>query len=351
MTRSPRLLAVVTGVAAAAVALTGCGDGTVRTGAAATVGGQRITTSALDDVVTRSLQSPAAKQTVGSDRVSFERTVLGRMINHLVVAKAAEQEHVTVDGATVDAVQDELTQQLQSQGTTLGDAAGKAGISPQDLRQTLTDVALRNALSDALTGDLVVPGKTLQEAYQQNIAQFDQVHSAHILVATEALAKKLLAQVKADPTQFAALAAKYSTDTSSKDKGGDLGFQGKGALAQPFEMAIFTNKPGSYVIAKTRFGFHVIHIIERKTTTVDEARTTLRRNILGQQRQAALASELSKVSKALRIDVNPRFGRWDAAVQEVIATPLCANSAISSPSARPGDAAPATSPSATPVCP
>lgn len=348
MTRIPRLLA---GAAVAALALTGCGDGTVRTGAAAIVGGQRITTSALDEVVTRSLESPAAKQTVGSDRGAFERTVLGRMITHLVVAKAADDKHVTVDGATVDAVQDELTQQLQGQGTTLTDAASKAGIAPQDLRRTLTDVALRNALSDALTADLVVPRKTLQEAYQQNIAQFDQVHSAHILVATEALAKRLLAEVKADPTRFAALAAKYSTDTASKDKGGDLGLQGKGALAKSFETAIFTNKPGSYVIAKTRFGFHVIHVIERKTTTLDQARTTLRRNVLGQQRQAALATELSKVAKALHIDVNPRFGRWDAATQEVIVTPVCANSAISSPSARPGGADPAASLSATPVCP
>ncbi len=351
MTRTPRLLATATGVTLAALVLAGCGDGTVRTGAAATLGGQRITTSALDDVVARSLESPAAKQTVGSDRGSFERTVLGRMIAHLVVAKAAEQEHVSVDGATVDAVQDELTKQLQGQGTTLTDAATKAGIAPPDLRQTLTDVALRNALSDALTADLPVPDKTLQEAYQQNIAQFDQVHSAHILVATEALAKQLLSQVKADPTRFAALAAKYSTDTSSKDKGGDLGFQGKGALEKPFETAIFTNRPGSFVLAKTRFGFHVIEVIERKTTTLDQARPTLRRNVLGQQRQVALAGELTKVAKALHIEVNPRFGRWDASNQEVVALPVCAGSAISSPSARPGDAAPAASPSAASVCP
>jgi parvulin-like peptidyl-prolyl isomerase len=348
VTRTLRLLAL-SGVAA--LALTGCGAGPVRTGAAATVGDERITTSTLDSVVTRGLADPAARQSAGADRVAFERDALARLIQHDVVVEAARRQGVTVDGATVDKLQDQLAAQFTSQGSTLAAEAAKAGIAPQDLRQTLTDAALRDALADKLTASIAVPAAALQQAYQSNIAQFDQVDSAHILVASPALAASVLAQVKADPTQFAALAAKYSTDTGSKDKGGELGFQGRGALEKPFENAIFNNKPGSYVIAKTRYGYHVIHVEARHTTTLEQASPTLRRNLLSQQRTAALGAYLLKVSKDLGVHVNPRFGRWDASAQQVVAIPDCPGASVSSPSPRPGAQAPAADPSAAPVCP
>lgn len=345
MTRTLRLLAL-TGIATLAV--TGCA-GTVRTGAAATVGDERITTSSLDAVVTRGLADPAAKQAAGADRAAFEREALGRLIQHDVVVEAARRQGVTVDGATVDKLQDQLSAQFTSQGSSLAAEAAKAGIAPKDLRQTLTDAALRDALADKLTASIDVPQSALEQAYRANIAQFDQVDSAHILVPSKALAQQVLAKVKADPKQFAALAAQYSTDTSTKDKGGELGFQGRGALEKPFETAIFSNPPGSYVLAQTRYGFHVIHVIARNTTSLAQATPTLRRNLLSQQRTEALAAYLAKVSKDLGVHVNPRFGSWDAQSQQVVATPVCPGTAVSSPSPRPG--APAPDPSASPVCP
>ncbi|MCW2599550.1 MAG: PpiC-type peptidyl-prolyl cis-trans isomerase [Frankiales bacterium] len=329
MTRTFRLLAVS---GAAALVLTGCGNGAVRTGAAATVGSDRITTSALDTVVTRGLADPTAQQNAGADRVAYERSVLGRLIERVVLNEAATQAGVSVNGATVDATLDSFAAQLGGLPQLQAEAT-KAGIAPQDLRQAIADVALRDALGDKLTASIQVPQATLQQAYNQAIAQFDQVHSAHILVATQALAEQILAKVKADPTQFAALAAKYSTDTSSKATGGDLGFQGKGALDPAFQKAIFTNKPGSFVIAHSKFGYHVIHVIARKTTTLAQATTTLRRNLLTTQRQAAVSAYLQKVARKLGVHVNPRFGSWDPVGQQVIAT-NCPATAVSSPSPR-----------------
>ena len=98
MTRAPRLMVLC---AVAAVALTGCG--TVRAGAAATVGDHRITTSQLTAVVDRGLRDPAAQQNVGTDKPAFERTVLGRLIQHLILARAAKDEGVSVDGSAIDA--------------------------------------------------------------------------------------------------------------------------------------------------------------------------------------------------------------------------------------------------------
>ena len=348
MTRTPRLLVTC---ALAVLVLTGCGDGTVRTGAAATVGDERITTTSLDRVVSRGLADPSAQQTVGADRPAFERSVLGRLLQHAILVAAAKKQGVTVSGAEIDAVGDRIAAQLGGQAQLDAEAL-KAGIAKQDLRQSLADVALRDALGDKLTASLQVPDAVLRQAYQQAIGDYDKVHSAHILVASQAQAQQILAKVKADPSQFPALAARFSSDTSNKDNGGDLGFQGRGALEKPFEDAIFNNKPGSFVIAKTRYGFHVIHVIERRTTTFEQARNELRRNLLGQQRQAAVQALLIKTAKDLGVHVNPRFGVWDPTTQDVVEATSCPSTAFSSPSPRAAsDGAAAPEPSATPDCP
>lgn len=316
MTRTrPRLLAVPGGVLVVALGLAGCGT-TVRTGAAAVIGSDRITNTHLEQVIDRGLSDPAAQQGPGADRPTFTRSVLLRLISHDIIGVAAKDLGVSVDNGAVDATQDRITAQLGG-GAQLQAEATKAGIGALDLRQTITDVALRDALADKLTADVPVDEAKLRAAYARGM--FDQVHSAHILVAGKALAQRLLAQVKADPGRFGALAAQYSTDTGSKDKGGDLGFQGRGALEKPFEAAIFGSPPGSFVLARTRFGYHVIHVIERRTTTFEQARQDLRRGLLGQRRLDAVNALLSRTALRLGVQVNPRYGSWDPKTLDVVA--------------------------------
>ncbi len=336
MTRTPRLLALAI---TAAVVLTGCGDGAVQAGAAATVGEQRITTSSLQALVARSLKDPGAQQTVGADKPGFERSALRRLITHVIITEAAKSQGVSIDGADVDAIYDRFAQQTGGE-QGLKEAALKQGIAEADLREALSDVALRDALSDKLTSSLAVPEATLKQAYQQSIAQYDQVRSAHILVDTQAKANQILASVKADPTRFATLAQQFSNDTSNKDKGGDLGFQGRGAREKSFEDAIFTAKPGAFVIAKTQYGFHVISVLEHRITTFEQARAELRRGMLAQQGQTALESLLLKTAKDLGVSINPRFGVWDPKSQQVVAL----KSDVTKPSPRPEDAAEPTAP-------
>ena len=349
MKRAPRLLAAAGAVALLAGLTAGCG--TVRSGAAATVGDDRITVTTLQQAVDRGLADPTAKQNVGTDRAGFERSVLTRLVQHLVLAEAAKREGVTVTGADVDAEQDSFEAQLGGP-TQLKAEALKAGIAPQDLRGVIADAALRDALADKLTSSIDVPQSALQQAYQQNIAEYDKVHSAHLLVSSQALAQQLLARAKADPSSFPALVKQYSLDTSNKDTGGDLGFQGRGALEKPFEQAIFSAKPGSFVLAHTSYGWHVIHVIERRTTTLAQATTQLRRLLLGTQRQELVQAVLTKTAKRIGVHVNPRFGRYDAATATVTAIPTCPSSAISSASPRPDAAQPqqGDQPSPTPSC-
>ena len=338
VTRTPRRLALIVLAGLAALTLTGCGDGAVRAGAAATVGDLRITTDDLEGFVTRGLADPQAQQQLGADKAGFQRQTLSRLINHEVLAKAAEEAGVKITPGAVDAKLTEFERQAGG-AQQLEQQAAQNGIAKQDLRRFISDIVLNDALGDKLTADIDVPQAQLEQLFQQNAAQNDQVHAAHILVADKAAADDILAKVKADPTAFAAIAAKQSTDTSNKDKGGDLGFAGKGQFVKAFEDAVFGAKPGDYLVVKTEFGYHVVHVIERRTTTLAQATPDLRRAALQKEREQRTTELLAKVSRELDVKVNPRFGIWNADQGSVDAAPIDENS-VSSP-APSGDGAPA----------
>jgi parvulin-like peptidyl-prolyl isomerase len=338
VTRTSRRLALCAAAGLAVLTLSGCGDSPVRSGAAATVGSTRIPTTELDALVTRGLADPQAQQALGADKPKFVRQTLARLINHIVLAEAAKEHGVVVTPGEIDAKLGEF-EQAAGGAAQLQQQAAQNGIARQDLSGFVGDVVLNDALADKLTADIVIPPAQLQALYQQRAAQNDQVHVAHIIVATQQEADSILAQVKADPAKFVPLAAQLSTDTGSKDKGGDLGFAGRGQFVKPFEDAVFSAKPGDFFIVKTEFGFHVVHLIERRTTTFEQAVPQLRREALQQEREARTTAVLSQVADRMDVKVNPRFGRWNAQDGSVAEIPN--GSSVSSPAPGPeGDVAP-----------
>lgn len=77
-------------------------------------------------------------------------------------------------------------------------------------------------------------------------------------------AKYILTELK-NGADFAELAETYSDDAGTKNKGGDLGFFGRGEMVKPFEDAAFSAHVGDIVgPVKSQFGLHIIKIIARK---------------------------------------------------------------------------------------
>ncbi|MDP9101294.1 MAG: peptidylprolyl isomerase [Actinomycetota bacterium] len=342
MTRTSVRLALC--VSAVAVAVSACG--TVRAGAAAVVGSDRITADQLAQVVARGLADPQAQQSLGQDRPKYQRDTLARMINHDVLAAAAAEQQVSVTEGAVDLRLAGFAQQAGGQAQ-LEQQAAQSGIAKLDLRGFVRDLVLTDAVGDKLTADAVVPPEQLAALYQQNLAQYDQVHTAHILVAKADVAHVILSRVKADPALFAPLAAQYSLDTSNKAKGGDLPFAGRGSFVKPFEDAVFAAKPGSFLVVHTQFGYHVVHVIERHTTTLAEVTPSLRRQALQTQRTGLVQDLLRRTASRLGVTVNPRFGTWDPKAGSVVAPAFDPRKDVTSPAPAPA-ASDATLPTVAP---
>jgi parvulin-like peptidyl-prolyl isomerase len=99
------------------------------------------------------------------------------------------------------------------------------------------------------------------------------VSARHILLATRNMgdaakaAKRNIAErirkQLIDGADFADMAAKHS-DCPSKQKGGDLGTFNRGQMVKTFEDAAFNQKKNTIgPVVETKFGYHIIQVIER----------------------------------------------------------------------------------------
>jgi foldase protein PrsA len=327
-------------VLAAALLLAGCG----RTGAgvAARVGDARITTTSLEARVTRGYANKTfAQQQTQAD---YQRAWLNRLITSELVRVAARRLHVSVTDKEID---DRLAEFAKSEGglATLQQQAAGQGIAKEDLRNAIRDLTLRDAVANKLVEKVVVSDAQLRAEYRRELPQLDVAHIAHIVLADRKTALKVAALARGGG-DFAALAKTYSQDQNTSGTGGDLGAigNGQGKFTKAFERAVFTGQTGSIIgPIKAASGYEVVKVLERRTTTFEQARADLRNAVIGKPRDDALAMYLTDLSRELGVSVNPRFGTWDPANSGV--TPADAD-VLSSPAPSPGDNAPAPAPPA-----
>ena len=79
----------------------------------------------------------------------------------------------------------------------------------------------------------------------------------------KAKAESLLAQVNANPDSFFMLAY-TSSDDSSSQQGGDLGYFGPNQMVKPFNDFVFNNPVNKVGLVETDFGYHVIRITDKQ---------------------------------------------------------------------------------------
>ncbi len=76
-------------------------------------------------------------------------------------------------------------------------------------------------------------------------------------------AEALLAQINANPDSFLMLAF-TSSDDSSSQQGGDLGYFSQNQMVKPFNDFVFNNGIGKIGLVETPFGFHIIKITDKQ---------------------------------------------------------------------------------------
>ncbi|WP_298840034.1 peptidylprolyl isomerase [uncultured Roseobacter sp.] len=132
-----------------------------------------------------------------------------------------------------------------------------------------------------------------------NAAPQPEFNASHILVATEAEAASLVAQL-AEGEDFAELARTFSTGPSGPN-GGNLGWFGMGQMVPPFEAAALALEVGEVSPpVETQFGWHVL-ILNDKREVGPPAFEAVRRNLEEQLAEGRAQSAVDAAMAAATI--------------------------------------------------
>jgi peptidyl-prolyl cis-trans isomerase D len=183
--------------------------------------------------------------------------------------------------------------------------------SSPEKRQIKYFVINEKSIADKVTVD---PAE-IQRAYSTNQESYRvpaRVKVRHILIETpkpgpdgkvdqkamdaaRAKAMDVLKQARAT-SDWTELAKKYSGDPGSKDKGGELGWLGKGQTVAEFEKAAFSQNKGQISDpVQTSFGFHIIQTEDKEDAHMKplaEVRSALEEQL----KQDKVKTELANVS-------------------------------------------------------
>ncbi|HEY0515174.1 MAG TPA: peptidylprolyl isomerase [Thermoanaerobaculia bacterium] len=189
-------------------------------------------------------------------------------------------------------------------------ALKQAGITEQTLKDQARDqIAVQKYVQTRIAPGVTVSDQAAKEFYDKNKAQMqmpERVHLRHILIQvspTASPADKQKARQKAEEVlkklqaggDFAKLAAQYSEDPGSKDRGGDIGAIGHGQAAPQFEAAAFAlQKPNDLSpVVESRYGYQIIQLLEKLPATTVPFEQVKERIVAGLKQQ-----ELQKLVQA-----------------------------------------------------
>jgi foldase protein PrsA len=278
-------------LAALCVSLAACSSGATETGGdVATVNGQKISRAAFD----QKLESgPSGKST------------LAQLIQSSLVEQYATTNKIDVTDAEIAKREDEIKAKYPA--GQFDQILKQQGLTENDVHQILRDQII---IEKAVAPKVTVSEADIKAFFTKNHALLDtpeQVQARHILVADEKTADDIEAKLKAGG-DFAALAKQYSTDPSTKDKGGELGFFGKGQMVPAFQNAAFADPVGKVTApVKSPFGWHIIQVEAKKpavVATLTNAHDKIRDQLQQQARGQATPAFLQSLRAGAQITIN-----------------------------------------------
>jgi len=259
-------------------------------------------------------------QPVSNSQLSeMEKKVLENLIDRELLFQETQARGIKVEEGAINEQIKTLKKRFPDE-EQFKSALVRMNLSEADVRSQIgKGLAIQTFIGKEFEEKASVSGKEAKAYYDNHPESFkqpEQVHAKHILikVAPEAdESQKSAAHKKIEAIQeklkkgedFATLAREVSEGPSSV-KGGDLGYFGRGQMVKPFQDAAFALAPGEVSgIVETRFGYHLIKVIEKKPETIiayDEVKAELQEYLKGKKVETHLNTYIKELKGKAKVE-------------------------------------------------
>lgn len=245
----------------------------------ATVGSKKITLDEFNkkykEVTSQVLVNPPSKKVFLEDMVRYE-----------VGVQEAKKRGLEKDPVVVDRINQEMYKALLEK--ELGKKVQENSVSEPEMKAWYAkNPQIR--LSDILIE--VKPGAT--EAQRAEAKK---------------RAEEILSEVKKSKRPFEELVRLYSDDTTTKNLGGDVGWQSRITLVPTYYDAAVAMKTGdvSQSLVETPFGFHILKLTGRRSYE-EATKREVRMAVFDEKRKSVFDDFFNRVKKQYQINVNTKL--------------------------------------------
>lgn len=240
----------------------------------------------------------------------------GMLINKLMLHQAE------VD--SVEVTDDEVNREMDNRIRYMISAYGSQEMLEKQMRRSLSeiksyykDVIKENIMiaqiEQKLTGSITVTPREVVDFYnsipKDSLPTIEQEYVFSQIVKTPEVSEEEKERVKSKlneyrdrilkGSKFSTIATLYSEDPASAKKGGELGFFSRGQMVGEFENAAFALQDGEISpIIETKYGYHIIQMIERRGNQVNCRHILLQPKVTPQQLQEAY-DQLEQIKKEI----------------------------------------------------
>ena len=257
-------------------------------------------------LVTKLFLDQARIDTIDVSDEALEGSVSMR-VNNAIRMAGSEEALVDYFKKNMIEIRQDIRKSLREQeivGEVQATISQNLTITPSEVRRFYNSIP-----KDSLP---VIPAK-----YQLSLIQLDPPG----IEDSKAEARQRLLDVRSQIVEgrsFNALAGLYSEDDASKYLGGEIGFLTRAELDKEYANAAFSLAPNSISrIVESKFGFHIIQLIDRKGDMVNTRHILIRPQVKADQERQAI-SKLDSIANLIRRD-SIRFedaARWFSSHQD-----------------------------------
>lgn len=269
------------------------------------------------DAAGRPQQAPAARDTARENLVN-------ELISELLIKDRADRLGITVTDAEVKDAVNRLKQQYNiTTDEQFNASLQQSGLTRTEMEARLRDTLITNKVfSRELRNRNELSDPELRDRYNREKEQYRLPERAHLreivvlkpegagaakLAEVSQRAKEIAEAARKPGTDFASLASTMS-ESSTREKGGDLGEVAKGDLVAELDKAIFTAPSGSIIgPIESKSAWHIARIEQRLPSEVpafESVKDRLRRDASEETFQRDYKTYIENLRKDAFIQIN-----------------------------------------------